>query len=111
MTKLLRFVLTEDHLKLLRRANVCWQEYETGAPGIDGKRPYGNSFVAGDVCEILEWPVDDDEGPTDEQREKAMAIHDETLYALQITLTTGEMAPGEFTRANTWSSPWTRVAL
>jgi len=33
-----------------------WYGCETGAPGLDCKRPYGNSDVEGDVCEILCWP-------------------------------------------------------
>jgi hypothetical protein len=41
------FKLTDEHLKLLRRFNVGWQDSESGAPEIDPKRPYGNSAVPG----------------------------------------------------------------
>ena len=30
-----RFTLTEEHLKLLRHANVRWDDCEFGAPAID----------------------------------------------------------------------------
>src|SRR4028118_696601 len=70
-----RFELTADHIKLIRRMNVGWQSCEAGAPEIDPKRPYGNSCMVGDVAEILGWEVDEDEGLTDAQRERAEAIH------------------------------------
>lgn len=47
------FTVTDDHLKLLRRASVGWSDCEFGAPEIDPKRPYGNSNVLGDIAEIL----------------------------------------------------------
>ena len=95
------FKLTADHIKLLRRANVGWNDAETGAPEIDPKRPYGNSDVAGDVCEILGWRPegcagDDDGCYTEEQRDRALALHRETETALQIILQMGEMTPGTF---------------
>jgi len=40
----IRFELTEQHLKLIRRMTVRYNDYcEFGAPEIDPKRPYGNS--------------------------------------------------------------------
>ena len=48
-----RFTVTDEHLRLLRRAYVFWDETEFGAPGINAKRPYGNSDVYGDIAEIL----------------------------------------------------------
>lgn len=77
------FVLTSDHVKLLKAAEWRWADYETGAPEIDGKRPYGNSYVAGDIAEILGWPVDPEEGPTREQENRALEIHNETLFAIR----------------------------
>jgi hypothetical protein len=43
----------EEHLKLLSRMYVDWQNCEFGAPAIDCKRPYGNSSVIQDMREIL----------------------------------------------------------
>jgi len=82
------FILKKDHIKLLRRAHIGWQNCEIGAPEIDPKRPYGNSDVAGDVCEIL--GIMD----TELDRDTAMAIHCETAQALQIILITGRFTPG-----------------
>lgn len=46
------FQVTEDHIKLLKRMYVSWDDCEFGAPCIDPKRPYGNSDVEGDIKEI-----------------------------------------------------------
>jgi hypothetical protein len=48
------FTVTDEHLKLLRRTNVGWEDGEFGAPSIDCKRPYGNSSVYNDIAEILD---------------------------------------------------------
>ena len=79
-----RFVLTQDHLTLLRHAYVSWCAEETGSPQIDPKRPYGNSDVPMDVAEILGWDVGEE--LTGEQEEEAMILHGETSTALQIAL-------------------------
>jgi len=105
-----RFELTEEHLTLLGRAYVRWDDCETGAPAIDCKRPYGNSDVPGDVAEILEWDVDEDEGLTDEQAERALAIHAETETALQIVLATRSFAPGIYVLRDRYNTrEWVRV--
>ena len=100
-----RFELTADHIKLIRRMNVGWQNCEAGAPEIDPKRPYGNSCMVGDVAEILGWEVDEDEGLTDAQRERAEAIHLQTEKALQVVLTAGTFEPGVYVQdwpLNNW---------
>lgn len=48
-----RFNLKPEHLKLLRRFSVDWDDAEFGAPCIDPKRPYGNPDVYQDMIEIL----------------------------------------------------------
>ena len=98
-----RFVMTEEHIKLLRRAVVGWQDCEAGAPEIDPKRPYGNSDVEHDVATILGWERlcrNDKDGSTwfsAEQEERAFEIHRQTEHALQIYLQHGA-APGEYTQ-------------
>lgn len=98
----MRFTLTEDHIKLLRRACVGWQDCETGAPEIDPKRPYGNSFVAGDVAEILgrlreKCPTcghdPEDQELTGDQEAELLKVHRETEWALPIVLQHGPV-PG-----------------
>lgn len=100
------FRLTEDHLKLVRAMYVGWQDCETGAPEIDPKRPYGNSFVAGDVIEILGWA--DVENDDDPQRDKALELHRETETVVAIILArAGEPTlPGLY--RNEARRPWLR---
>ena len=105
------FRLTEDHIKLLRAANISWQNAEFGAPCVDGKRPYGNSNVIKDLIEILgievktcphcEEPLDLDEAPL-------CKIHLEVETALQIVLATGSFAPGLYD-AGKYGSDWALV--
>lgn len=89
------FVVTEDHLKLMRRMVVGWGGGEYGAPAISCKRPYGNSDVPGDVSEILGWPKrnEDYEFPPGQQ-ERCEAIHKETAKALQVVLSAGRFEAG-----------------
>lgn len=71
--------ITEDQVKLLNRMQVMWIDGEYGAPAINPKRPYGNSAVESDICEILGWKKegDDGEGPcwSSVQRKRAEDIH------------------------------------
>jgi len=94
------FTLTEQHVTLLRHFIVGWQDCETGAPEIDPKRPYGNSFVVGDIAEIFgEHPTGGDEYEpefTEEQKSRLMKLHRETATALQIVLATGSFTPGDY---------------
>ena len=65
---------------------VGWQDCEYGAPEIDPKRPYGNSDVEGDIAEILGWEVDEDNGLTEKQSEKAAALHQEMQGVIEYAL-------------------------
>ena len=105
------FTLTENHIKLLRRMHVGWQDCETGAPEIDPKRPYGNSAVARDIAEILGEPVVEDVSGYMEagQHKRLMRLHSETEMALQIVLVTGAFEPGEYEQADPYRSrSWVR---
>lgn len=106
------FDLTADHIKLLQRMYIRWDDCETGAPAVCPKRPYGNSDVEGDVWEILgripeEQDDDGDLYMSDTQREVAMTLHRETLDALQIILTCKTFEPGMFARSGSWED-WQR---
>lgn len=103
------FELKPEHLLLLKNANVQMQDVETGAPEIDPKRPYGNSFVAGDVAEILgrDRPEYRSQESTD-----LLRIHYETLEALQIILQLQTFEPGiyrQVERRNSYDLVWERV--
>jgi len=106
----IRFTLTAEHIKLLRRAEVGWQDCETGAPEIDPKRPYGNSSIALDVIAILGWSVPDDEDTARyrEVCERALRLHGQTAVALEIVLRTGSFQPGIYTRASPYARKWWR---
>jgi hypothetical protein len=106
------FTLTEEHIKLLRRAYIGWESCEFGAPAIDCKRPYGNSDVYGDIAEILgvEFDADSEDEPfTDEQRDRFRSLHQETRTALQVILATGSFDPGHYEAAR-YDTNWRRVA-
>lgn len=95
-----RFTLTEDHLKLLQRANITTNYGETESPGLCTKRPYGNGDVVGDVAEILGLDInklDEDDSQYDEKYyDKLWALHMEVETALQIILTTQSFTPGDY---------------
>lgn len=104
------FDLTDDHLKLLRAANVRWGDMEWGAPEIDGKRPYGNSDLYRDIAKILEVKgFIDHEGEerwSHEQFERMGKLHAETEVALAIVLKTGTFQPGTYITSSAYASDW-----
>lgn len=100
------FELKEEHIKLLRNMYVDWDDCEFGAPTIDCKRPYGNSYVYNDIAKILGiTEVDNEEQFSKEQLEMMDKIHKETETALQIVLSTGEFKPGEYV-ADEYKKNW-----
>lgn len=102
------FELKEEHIKLLSRAWIDWDNFETGAPAINPKRPYGNSDVAGDVAEILGWKIelDDEDRMIEEQEVAAYEIHEETLTALQIILQCKTFKPGIYVNKEKYGAKW-----
>lgn len=107
MASYMTFDLTEQHLALLRRAYVRWEDCEFGAPAIDCKRPYGNSSVVLDIAEILGVPVNDEEddyGLDTATTERLTRLHVETKTALQVILSTGAFQVGtyESTDGDSW---------
>jgi hypothetical protein len=111
VTNAKRFTVTDEHLRLLRRAHVSWDNTEFGAPEISCKRPYGNSYVLRDIAEILEIPdsewADENEEILPEYEQRFLRLHVETAVALQIALSTGEFRTGSYTRED-WSHGWKR---
>jgi hypothetical protein len=82
-----KFLLKEDHIKLVRKMRVGWNELEFGAPTIDPKRPYGNSDVFTDMYKILEKNISVSE---------LSKLHEETRLALEIILDCGVFCPGYY---------------
>lgn len=83
-----QFKLTEQHIKLLRNMHVTWHHCETGAPQIDPKRPYGNSYVPGDIHKLL---TGEDTDLTEEQEENYLNLHRETDKALKVFLANAKL--------------------
>lgn len=108
------FTLMAEHLKLLSRMNVTWWDAEFGAPGIDPKRPYGNSSVIEDMAEILGF-----EGKTcphcgelleEQDEERINNLHKEMEVALQVILSTQSFKPGKYI-AGKYSNDWKLVEV
>lgn len=106
----MKFEITEDHIKLLRAANVRWEDCEFGAPAIDCKRPYGNSSVYQDIIEICGFDIREDEygDLIAEDRVYLRQLHAETETALQIFLCTGKMETGIYEQQGN-KYEWKRV--
>ena len=108
MTKKL-FVLKEDHIKLLKR--LCINEPSTWdeVPEIDSKRPYGNSDIDRDVCEIISEDHrkinEEDSGYSPELLNKIQNLQKEIGVALQIFLKNAKIDPGEYV-CDEYSQNW-----
>ena len=103
------FTLREQHLKLLSRMNVGWDDAEFGAPSIDPKRPYGNSSVIEDMAEILglggKTCPHCGQALEEHDEERLGNLHKETETALQIVLSTQSFKPGTYV-ADKYSCDW-----
>ena len=91
---------SEDHFRLLKAANWDWLFFETGAPGIDPKRPYGNSNVEEDIAHILGLKPTYDRDGEMREGEKIFRKHRELQYFIQslvkkITVTQAEKILGQ----------------
>ena len=95
------FHVTDHHLKLLKRMYVGWDDTEFGAPSIDPKRPYGNSDVINDICEILKLER------TYSNEKYADDIHREMETALQILVCNLSIEVGTYEHPN-WHD-WKKV--
>jgi hypothetical protein len=96
-----QFIMTADHLALLRKMYVGWQDVEFGAPEIDPKRPYGNKSVEIDIHEILTGESVGESGSqrdklTADEHERYQRLHRETETALQIVLIVGAFEVGSY---------------
>ncbi len=101
--RLREFTITKEHLKLLRKMYVDWDDCEYGSPTINCKRPYGNSDVEGDIAEIIKFPRKgnwdgEEECWSDEAEEKLYFIHRQMQIVLQIVLVTGEFKEGNYVK-------------
>lgn len=107
-----QFELKKQHIKLLQ--NMCWEysDCETGAPQVDCKRPYGNSYVPPDVAKILGVTLsyDDENQVYKDKVREIMQYHYDSHIALEIILQTKSFETGLYekvgrdkhTDKNTW---------
>lgn len=87
--------LTDEHERLAARLYIRWDdEMEWGGPAVDFKRPFGNSDMPGDVAEILQWDVDEDDGLTVDQYERAHELLYEMGHVLRDALTLWRISRG-----------------
>ena len=99
------FTVTNDHIKLIEKFNVGnWDNSEFGAPTIDPKRPYGNSDVVGDVCDILGWE-------NSEEIYLYTKVHDlhrelETVMQILISNARHGLKQGLYVRHNNYTPNW-----
>ena len=111
--KKIRFELTDEQVKLLRQANIYWDDgaYE-GAPAVDAKRPFGNGNWTDDVAVILGLErVEADDGETfwpKGTRERCEKIYRTLDKALQVVLSSGSFEPGTY-EADEYHDNWVRV--
>jgi len=111
-----KFVVTEDHLKLVNKMYVgYYDDCEFGAPGVDPKRPYGNGDVYYDMAEILGIkptiidPDDEDYAEFDDEQIALLdKLHKETATVIQIILSTKKFKAGEY-ECDEYSINWEKV--
>ncbi|TSC82220.1 MAG: hypothetical protein G01um101420_524 [Parcubacteria group bacterium Gr01-1014_20] len=107
------FEITANHIKLLEECYVQWLNIEFGAPGIDPKRPYGNSMMIYEqIAEIIGLQlvkIDDEVRATNEQREICRKLHEELEIVLAILLSNPQagIQPGKYVQNE--SEKWERV--
>ena len=116
------FTVLPEHLILLGALYVDWDDQGYwGAPAVSMKRPYGNSYVVGDLYELLKeyYPLPeatDEEDYEDVRLERHIeSLHEELLKlhrgmgtVMQITITLaarGELIqPGLYRTTESYSS-------
>lgn len=88
-----KFKLTEAHIKLLQRANISNSGMEWGSPAIDGKRPFGNGDLYGDMAEIIGLPYDEE---NESLRDYLSTVYRQLETALEIVLHNLTFETGEY---------------
>lgn len=95
------FDLTNNHIRLIENMRFDFNDIEFGAPCVDPKRPYGNSYIYEDMASILAIDPDfvNPDDPSDilfsiEDIDLMDKLHKETETALQVIVVTKSFEPG-----------------
>jgi hypothetical protein len=107
------FEIRRNHIRLLKEVYIDWCNTEFGAPSIDPKRPFGNSYVYGDIGRILGIKGDIDDGYSnggysDEQEREMGEIYRDLQFVLQIAIATGSFKIGKY-RAKLYTTGWKEI--
>lgn len=95
----LSFELKPEHIKLLQRLSIEWEDDGAylGCITGDSKRPYGNSDIEDDIRQITGKDL------TDSQ---CRDLHEEVKFALQIICRNGKVKTGTYTRPDEYGDRW-----
>jgi hypothetical protein len=99
MSKKVKFNLSEDHVKLIRKMKIRWSDGPYGgSPEVDPKRPFGGNEVTNDMAEIIGIEkVKRHDGKADypsRTYDRCMRLYRELDRALQAVLVAGSFEPG-----------------
>ena len=104
-----KFTIKKEHLELIKNFWVDWIDGESGAPGVNSKRPYGNSDHLIDIAEILKWKLKDGE-LSEAQEVKAEKLHRELEIVLQICFSTLSFVEGTYKLKEKYSNEWIKTS-
>lgn len=105
-----KFTIKKEHLELIKNLVVVWNDGDgPGAPGINTKKPYGNSGVENDIAEILKWKLKDGE-LSEAQEVKAIKLHTELETVLSICLSTLSFTEGTYKQVDTFPDKWIKTS-
>jgi hypothetical protein len=108
------FIVTENHIKLLKAACVWWDDAMYGAPGIYPKAPYGDSLLfPADIAKIIGLKIPDEvadgEKPLGKKQTKlCKKLHREMEDVLQILLSNCGIEVGKY-ECDEYGKDWKRV--
>jgi hypothetical protein len=94
------FVLTRNHIAILRAMNWQWSDLDSGGPMVDGKRPFGfSSGIERDIYALVNDLDDEDETVLDDEvKEEMMILYRECQTALMVILSAESFATGLYVK-------------
>ena len=94
------FTLTKTHINLITQLTIKQNQdhiYNIPVlPMIDEKRPFGNSYILGDVFEVMGLTPDENEDYTEIQKQEAYQALIELPQAMRIILHYQTFTPGTY---------------